>query len=99
PYISFHAFPTRRSSDLGASPCLRLKVSLLNCYILATSGSERASQSLVFRFRKPLSIMSDSSKSRLSKFSGAISQDLLSDRYKNLDRKSTRLNSSHVKIS
>src|SRR5207302_8101728 len=81
-----HSFPTRRSSDLNGFP--------LDPYLRAQSATRYAGIHVMGM--QPFTVQSDGS------FVGTNSSSLVapgaSITYK-LDRKSTRLNSSHVKIS
>src|SRR5690606_39606146 len=90
--IHLHSFPTRRSSDLSYTP--------LNEELITTGTIEKVA-STPFDFTEPISVRDalsrDSSHKQLQLAQGFDHNYVL--RTDGKDRKSTRLNSSHVKIS
>src|SRR5207302_10891780 len=88
-YVShrdLHSFPTRRSSDLGRRHEVS-RSSLPNQIFIPNPG-----RVLGGSVRHPVTIYS-------SELDGRHVDDCLDRRHNERDRKSTRLNSSHVKIS
>src|SRR5207249_10437943 len=81
-----HSFPTRRSSDLAGERGHRRE-----------RGEEGSSQHHDCRFCGSASISSSVSTSRTSEYGFSINR--VRGRERSIDRKSTRLNSSHVSIS
>src|SRR5207253_9613394 len=84
-----HSFPTRRSSDLGppASPDAHDRRKLRRCADLAPpSGTLSGGAGDIFAIARPSCVQTVASRAEM--------RDL-----QKTDRKSTRLNSSHVAIS
>src|SRR5690606_41755967 len=95
---SLHYFPTRRSSDLFEEPLNALIKEIervLEKYF--PSDGKTISQSQVMSEIKDLELQ----KQRISKAFKDICQEFeqINNSFNSKDRKSTRLNSSHVKIS
>src|SRR5690606_40174102 len=93
-----HSFPTRRSSDLKNKYIITPNLLMLNMFSFFKSSKEKALEKLGYK------TLIDSYKQKVTnkewdnkKYKEAI--DKLFNDQKAIDRKSTRLNSSHVKIS
>src|SRR5207249_10916604 len=90
PLVYLHSFPTRRSSDLFAPALNRygvLRGWTLEHLFIVTSGGTLAVAVLAFLYRTALLTWHNEIVARIS------------GTYFREDRKSTRLNSSHVSIS
>src|SRR5207249_10080917 len=83
PHPHLHSFPTRRSSDLNSLPCSRCRLLPPHSPRLVQESSHLIT---IHPFARP------TTSSGTSTANG-------STKPKSLDRKSTRLNSSHVSIS
>src|SRR5690606_40993569 len=95
---NLHSFPTRRSSDLRAE---RMKFHSDNCYLLSETNTQQIFQQI--EALQPQLLVIDSIQTLHSKHvesaAGSVSQVRECTAEIMKDRKSTRLNSSHVKIS
>src|SRR5690606_41653296 len=87
-----HPFPTRRASDLGARVPVTSPSSVLG---VSHSGQHLTGR----RASRPALLYADSGIGPVRGLSLCLMTLGLSERGSTLDRKSTRLNSSHVKIS
>src|SRR5690606_41475195 len=90
---SVHSFPTRRSSDLGFGPISQTYWRNLRATASAGDYEGRPAQAGAIELRRPLA------ECFLFRAPNAVLAQLLDQRGAAQDRKSTRLNSSHVKIS
>src|SRR5690606_41903254 len=88
-YRDLHSFPTRRSSDLGARQQQCVGVEQRHAHVVHIAGLEVAIPHAVLA-PEPGSSVRDHDGLRGPRGSRSEQQ---------IDRKSTRLNSSHVKIS
>src|SRR5690606_41574522 len=98
PHPALHSFPTRRSSDLGATPYLRLfSVTLGGCLLASEAlavrdnGNGEAARAIPLArfFAETMTVQAEALAASVTDSADVV----------NTDRKSTRLNSSHVKIS
>src|SRR5690606_40650241 len=86
-----HSFPTRRSSDLSAlGACLKSLLCAAACTVPASNSDKKSSKNSLFSLRLAM----DSLLLGYRRYRGTWPDLPLIQ-----DRKSTRLNSSHVKIS
>src|SRR5690606_40594285 len=96
-HLSLHSFPTRRSSDLDISSIWKSKLTMSG--VSVTNGKifikKQVDSTTNFSFIQEY-FSSDKPKDEKTKKFDFVLPDA---RLKNIDRKSTRLNSSHVKIS
>src|SRR5690606_41936059 len=88
-HLDLHSFPTRRSSDLTRLPALKRDYSM---YTFPLEESEAATIEVRLLYRRAYQ--------QLAEWKGWDDPDILmAQQTLQVDRKSTRLNSSHVKIS
>src|SRR5690606_41718580 len=99
PHLGLHSFPTRRSSDLmeELSHLQRRFVSDVSHELRTPLTTIRMAAEMIYESRDELDPAASRSAELLTAQLDRF-EDLLADLLE-IDRKSTRLNSSHVKIS
>src|SRR5690606_39543154 len=96
-HLALHSFPTRRSSDLVASTSSESQVPFQVQLTYHKPGENHTRVSRVWTCLMPVTRDQDKAKSHLN--IQVCSATLAHECSLLADRKSTRLNSSHVKIS